>query len=903
MTLGELWRRMLHLVRGSRASDELREEMQLHVEMRAEANRRAGMDGADAEFAARRQFGNQVALRADSRESWGFAWPEETLRDLRYALRRLVQRPGFALAVIGVMALGIGATTAMFSAVDAAMLRPLPFPNAGQLVDLKEIDVPFDPGTVLPTGGSSSASFRYNVQGVMFSDVAEMRDVFSHIAAYAAGGLNLADAEHPLRLKAGVVTVDFFRTLGVAPETGRTFAASEGVPNGPNVVVLSYGLWQRLYAGRDALNTTIKLSNSTYTVIGVMPRGFSFPSESDLWIPMSLPTTFATYSAFSGFLAASVIARVAPGVKVGVASDRLLARWKQVAAAETPIDGKFRPAGDKAKELRESGALTSLQRGLVGSQRTALLMLLSATVLLLLIACANVTNLLLSHAVARRHEIALRAVLGASRGRIVQQLLTESVVLACTGAALGVALAPALLGVVRVLMPAELAGVAPAHLDLRVLAFATVLALATGIAFGLWPALGITREAPAETIKSGSRSATSRHGALGRRALAGTELALTLILLVGAGLMLRSFQRVMELNTGMQTDRVGTLEMVFPKSAGDRSRRLHVIDDILARLSAMPGISAAGVVNDLPMSVGGRIAAGITVAGAPAPKGDGSTYVRLLMANSGYFEALGIPLKHGRLFTAADDSLAPQVVVINETMARNYWAGADPVGRTFTAMGPAPITVIGVVADVRESLRGAPMKVFPQMYAPVAAQTPDHLAIVARGSLPSKILLARMTEAVRAVDRSQAVFELKMMDEVVGNSVAPRRANTLLVSIFAALALILSAIGVYAVVSHGVAQRTRELGIRTALGANGRDLLSLVARDMVWVTVTGLGVGLAGAWAIARVLESLLYGVTAHDTLTFVIVPLVLVFSAAFATLVPARRAMLVNPADVMRAD
>ncbi len=903
MTLGELWRRMLHLVRGSRASDELREEMQLHVEMRAEANRRAGMDGADAEFAARRQFGNQVALRADSRESWGFAWPEETLRDLRYALRRLVQRPGFALAVIGVMALGIGATTAMFSAVDAAMLRPLPFPNAGELVDLKKIDVPFDPGTVLPTGGSSSASLRYDVHGVMFADVAEMRDVFSHIAAYAAGGLNLADPEHPLRLKAGVVTVDFFRTLGVAPETGRTFAASEGVPNGPNVVVLSYGLWQRLYAGRDALNSTVQLSSAAYTVIGVMPRGFSFPGESDLWIPMSVPITFSTFSAFSGFLAPSVIARVAPGVKVGVASDRLLARWKQAAAAETPIDGKFRPAGDKAKEFRESGALTSLQRGLVGSQRTALLMLLCATVLLLLIACANVTNLLLSHAAARRHEIALRAVLGASRGRIVQQLLTESVVLACTGAALGVALAPALLGVVRVLMPAELAGVAPAHLDLRVLAFATVLALATGIAFGLWPALGITREAPAETIKSGSRSATSRRGALGRRALAGTELALTLILLVGAGLMLRSFQRVMELNTGMDTDRVGTLEMVFPKSAGDRSRRLQVIDDILARLLTMPGISAVGVVNDLPMSVGGRVAVGITVEGAPKPKGDGTTFVRWLMANSGYFEALGIPLKHGRLFTAADDSLAPKVVVINETMARSYWAGADPVGRTFTAMGPTPITVIGVVADVRESLRGAPMKVFPQMYAPVAAQTPDHLAIVARGSLPPKILLARMTEAVRAVDRSQAVFELKMMDEVVGNSVAPRRANTLLVSIFATLALILSAIGVYAVVSHGVAQRTRELGIRTALGANGRDLLSLVARDMVWVTVTGLGVGLAGAWAIARVLESLLYGVTVHDTLTFVTVPLVLVVSAAFATLVPARRAMFVNPADVMRAD
>ena len=903
MTIGELWRRAVNLAHRSRVSDELREEMQMHVDLRAAANRASGGSGAEADVAARRRFGNQASLRAESRDAWGFVRTEEWLRDLRHAVRRLVQRPGFSLAVIGVLALGIGATTAMFSAVDAAMLRPLPFPNAGQLVTLNSINIPFDPGPGgSAAGGSFAGAIRWQEHAITFADVADMRGVFSHVAAYAAGGLNLADPNHPLRLKAGVVTADFFETLGVAPEIGRTFTAAEGVPNAPNVVVLSYGIWRRLYAGRDVLNTAVLLSNTPYTVVGVMPRGFGFPSESDLWIPMSVPNTFATFAAFPGFLGTSVIARVAAGVSVSAASSVLLGRWDQLAATEAPIDGKVRPARQQAEELRKSGALAPLQRDLVGDRHTALLVLLGATVLLLLIACANVTNLLLAQAAARRHEIAVRAVLGASRGRIVRQLLTESIVLACAGAALGVALAPALLAVVRVLMPADLVSVAPVHVDLRVLAFAAALAVVTGIVFGLWPALGVTRDSPAETIKSGGRSATSRGATLGRRTLAGAELALTLILLVGSGLMLRSFQRVMALGTGMATDRVGTLELVFPRSAGDRARRLQKVDEILARLSAVPGIAAVGIVNDLPMRTGNIFAVGITVAGAPMPKGDGHTFVRQLTANSGYFTALGIALRRGRLFTAADDSLAPHVALVNETMAKSYWGSVDPVGRTFTTMDPAPITVIGVVADVRESLRTL-NKVLPQMYSPIAVQTPDNLAIVARGALPPAVLLARMTEAVRAVDRSQAIYNVKMMDDVVSNSVAPRRANTQLVSAFAIVALILSAVGVYAVVSHGVAQRTRELGIRAALGAGSRDLLSLVARDMVWVTATGVGVGIGGAWVLSRVLESLLYGVTAHDLTTFVVVPIVLVIPAAIATLIPAWRATRVDPADVMRAD
>jgi putative ABC transport system permease protein len=898
MTIGELWRRVAHLMRGSRASDDLREEMRLHMELRAEANRRVGVSDADATIEARRRFGNQSAMRASSRDAWGFAWTEEAMRDLRHAWRRLGQRPGFSFAVIGVLALGIGATTAMFSAVDAAMLRPLPFPNPGELVALNDVSVPYDFGP-----GSPNVKAQAD-HTVLISDVEELHDVFSHVAAYATGGLNVADPDHPQRIKGAMVSSGFFATMGVEPALGRSFAGLEVAAHGPNVVILSYGLWQRLYAGSDALGATIQLGNSSYAIIGVMPRGFSFPEESDAWFPMPVPVAGERLSVFPNLFGTPVIARIAAGVDPRIASTRLLGLWDRMAAAEPPIDGSGHPGAQRAQEMRKAGAITPLQRDLVGTQRTALLVLLGATGLLLLIACANVTNLLLGHAAARRHEIAIRAVLGASRWQIIQQLLTESVVLAGLGAALGVVLAPALLGAARVLMPANLAGIAPAQIDARVLGFATALALVTGIGFGLWPAVGITSDPLAESIKTGGRTATSRGAVFGRRILAGAELALTVILLVGSGLMLRSFQRVMALDTGMETHRVGTLEMVFPRSAGDRAHRLQKVDDILERISAMPGVAAAGAVSELPMRVANRIAVNISVAGAPNPNPKrGGSAVRLITASPGYFDAMGIALKRGRLFNAADDSLAPPVAIISEKMAKQFWGNIDPLGRTFMAMDTIPITVVGIAADVRESLRGSRMETFAQMYSPMTDRTLANIAIVARGPLGGPQLLARMSEAVRAVDRSQAIYNVKMMDEIVSNSVAPRRANTLLVSIFAIIALVLSAIGVYAVVSHGVAQRTRELGIRTALGATGRDLLSLVARDMAWVTVTGLAVGVGGAWALAHVLESLLYSVTAHDTATFVLVPIVLAFAAAVATLVPARRATRVNPADVMRAD
>jgi predicted permease len=836
---------------------------------------------------------------------WGLGSLDDLGQDIRYAARRLRHRPGFAIAVIGVLALGIGATTAMFSAVDAAMLRPLPFPRPQELVTLPQVDVPFDPGT-----NGEPLQLRRPGPGQQFPkspnhqldvyDVVAMRAQFSHVAAWASGGLTLSDPEHPRRLNVGVVTADFFTTLGVPAAIGRAFVADEGRPGGPKVVVLSEGLWQRQFGGKEMLQHTVLLNNKPYLVVGIMPRGFSFPKQSDIWIPMSLPTTFETFDAFRGFLPSQVLARLAPGTTVDLASKQLIAEWQR-GISRDPTAANASDLPGIVNDLRRVGAAIPLQQSLLGDRRTALMMLLGATGLLLLIACANVTNMLLSQAIVRRREIAVREVLGATRARMIRQLLAESALLALTGALLGLILAPASLGLLRTLLPAALAGVAPAQLDLRVLIFAALLGLATGTAFGLWPALRTSGGALSETIKAGSGHGTTSGGANHiRRGLVATELALTLVLLVGAGLMLRSFQQLMGLDRGMNTEHVGTLEMSFRGAAGGRAATLRLIEPVLERLQATPGVAAAGVVNDLPLGSGGGISVTITVDGGPEPKGDDRPGARLLMASGNYFKTMSIPLLAGRSFRSADDTLAPPVAIISAGMAKAYWPGGNALGRTFRVFGP-PVTVIGIVADVREITLDRDPR--PQMYFSIYAETPMNVALVARGALPSQALLTAMQAAVHAVDPSQAVYHVRTMDAVLSTSVAPRRTNTLLISLFAGLALLLASLGVYAVVAHSVAQRSREFGIRSALGATGFDLLSLVSREMAWVTAIGLAAGLAGAWALARVAESLMYGVTPHDPLTFIVVPLVLLVPVVLATLLPARRALRVNPAEVMRAE
>ena len=889
---GTFLRRLSYFLRRDRLSADLAEEMRLHVELREESLRRSGADPSDAHFAARRRFGNQTSLHQRSRDMWGFDALDRFRQDVRYAVRRLIQRPGFSIAVISVLALGVGATTAMFSAVDAAMLRPLPFREPEQLLTLRGVEIPY---------GEESGEKRTMIN---IDDIPGLGgEVFTSAAAYASGGLNLADPERPQRVKVGVVTSDFFTTLGIPPAHGRSFTAEEGTPSGPPVAVLSHALWMRQYGGKDVLGHRIQLGSRSYEIVGIMPERFSFPAESDLWIPMTVPTTRLTFEAFRGWLPSSVIARMAPGVTIETAEQRLRARWQQLLAENPPVPGRSTNLQGMLEEMSRTSASTPLQQELVGDRRSALLVLLGATGLLLIIACANVTNLLLSHATMRRREIAVREVLGATRGRLIRQLLTESLVLSATGTALGVALAPIALAAMTAIMPAALAGVAPATVDLRVLGFAAMLALITGIGFGLWPALGGTREAPMETIKSGGGTgATALGSGRARRVLVVAEIALTFVLLVGAGLMLRSFERLMNLDAGLVRERVGTLELSFVRGT-PAPVRLGRIEEMLARVSSAAGIEAAGVVNDLPLRGGGGLAISVNIDDPAVPKRPGMQFARWLIASRDYFPTLGIGILRGRNFAPTDDARGPRVAIISASMAKELWSGVDPLGRTFRSGAPddPPVTVIGIASDVREE--SLEKDAGAQMYFPIYNETPERVAIVARSSLPPATLLERMVDAVRAVDPAQAVYNVRMMDDVIGASVAPRRTNTVLISAFATLALLLASLGVYGVISYGVAQRSRELGIRAALGATASDLMSLVSREMLWVVGIGLLVGATGAWLLARVMTTLVYGVDTHDLATFAIVPVVLAIAAGAATLGPAWKARRVDLVEVLRAE
>ncbi|HKS04764.1 MAG TPA: ABC transporter permease [Gemmatimonadaceae bacterium] len=894
--IATLLRRVWLLVRRDAASRELEEEMRLHRELRAESLRDAGVDAREANAAAARRFGNATTTTERARDEWGFASMNDLLQDLRYATRRLVQRPGFTLSVVGILALGIGATTAMFSAVDAAMLKPLPFERASELVAPVGINIPFDPGPGQKWRGDGPALATFDIKNLQ-----AMPETFASVAAYAAGGLNLADEEQPLRVSAGVVTADFFKTLGVSPLKGRTFRPEDGVPGAPSVVVISWGLWQRQFGGADVVGKSIPLSARKYEIVGVMPRGFSFPKESDLWIPMSIPTTFETFASFRGWLPATVIARVAPGVSTAAADARLFAKWEQYIASLPREPGKRHSMEATFDDVRTRGAAPALQATLIGDRKRGLLVLLGATGLLLLIASVNVTSLLLSHGASRRRELAVRAVLGATRGRVVRQLLSESVLLSATGAIIGIALAPLLLRILTALMPPALAGLAPPHIDVRVLAFATVLGVLTGLAFGLWPAFGATRDVSATAIKAGGGHGATAAGT--RRAqhfLVAAEIALTTMLLVGAGLMLRSFDQLARTDSGFDARQTATLEFSFSRGSATPAERGTRLEAIVDRLNDVAGISAAGVTTDLPLRADGGIAISVKSDNPAVTVKD--PFVRMLAASEDYFTAMGIALKRGRFFTRADNAPGANVAIINEAMAHAFWPGLNPVDRTFTWGGDSlPIRIVGVVASVRES--GLEHEAPTQMFFPIRANNPMNVAIVARGTLSPSALLAQLTTAVGAVDPSQAVHNVRMMRDVIGASVASRRANTTLIVLFGALGLVVSVLGVYAVTSYAVAQRARELGIRAALGATRRDLLRHIGGNMTWVTIVGVAAGAGLAWSLSKVMSGLLYGVTTHDAATFIAAPFALVLAVVVATLVPARRATRVNPVEVMRAE
>lgn len=795
-------------------------------------------------------------------------------QDLRFALRQLRSHPGFTAVVLLTLGLGIGANTAMFSVVDAVLLRPLPYPEASRLVLLQGHKEGI---------GNEAASVPD------FLDWKAQSRSFSGMTAFAGASLNLAasDGRPPQRLVAARVTSDFFRTLGVAPSPGRGFTAQEDRPGAGKVVVLGRSLWKdRFGADPDVIGRAVTLNGEPYTVVGIAAPGFEFPSWAQAWTPVAPQPGSPGQGRRSDFL--GVVGRLAPGVTL------------EAARADMAAIGQRLERQYPATNTGWSVAVTPLRERIVGDVRPALLVLLGAVGLVLLIACANVANLLLARGAARRRELAMRAALGAPRRRLVGQLLAESLVLSVLGAGLGILLTfwatRALVG----LDPGALPRLSEVHLDGAVLLFALGAALVTTVLFGLVPALRLTRTDLRGELVDGARTA----GSIGRgvldRGLVAAQVAIAVVLLVGAGLLIRSFAHLQGVDPGFRARGVLTARVSLPDNRyPDDPRVREFWTSLLARVGRLPGVTEAGVTTDLPLQSGSYLS--FRVQGRPAPGRDEVQDAVVCSVGGDYFQALGIPLVRGRLPDARDGPGDRPVAVIDRAMARRYWGEHDPIGDRISFDGNRWYTIVGVVGSVRTESLDRPG--YPHAYLSVL-QSPRHgMALALRTDGDPTALAGAVRAAVGALDPTLPVYSLRSMREIVETSILRPRFDVATLATFAALALLLALIGIYGVLSYAVSRRLRELGVRMVLGADRGATIRFVLRLGMTPVLAGVAVGLAGAVLAVRVLSGLLYGVSPLDPVTFVLVPAALVAVAALACWLPAWRATRVDPVHALRSE
>jgi len=810
------------------------------------------------------------------------------LFDLRYGLRTLLKRPGFTAVAVLTLALGIGANTAIFSAVNAVLLRDLPFEEPDRLamvwLDNARLGVRQDI--------TSYPNFLDWREGAVSEQA-----VFDDMAVYTVRRHNLTGEGEPERVRIAHVMAGFFELLGVAPGRGRVFTPEEDRPGNAQVVILSHGLWQRRYgADPDLVGGTVRLDGLEHTVVGVMPAGFSFP-EVQLWVPLAPAEERTTEEGRYQFWLYTV-GRLKEGVsprRAQVAMDDVAARL----AAEHP---DMKGYGVYVQPLREY---------LAGDVGPALLVLLAAVASVLLIACANVANLLLVRAASREREVAIRTALGAGRGRIVRQLLTESTVLSAVGGALGLLLAVWGVDVLLRFCPPELAGELAAGggvtVDGRVLLFTLVVSLGTALIAGLLPAFQASRTELTPALKEGGRGSTGgRRGQRTRQVLVVAEVAAALVLLIAAGLLVRSFLSLQEVEPGLRTDGVLLVNLSLPRSSYDEGAKVsHFYRELERRTAGLPGVEsvASGSLVLLPELTN---SAAITVEGKPDPPPEQRVEVAYDAVTPGYFETLGIPRVRGRIFTPQDGP-EPTIVVINEAMARRYWPGEDPVGRRFQfgsaeeAEDDSWITVVGVVADARRTAlekEARPSVFFPHTVFPIRGMT----LLVRTGGDPLA-LADSVRRQVHALDPELPVDRVTTLAAQVEERVAPRRFHSLLLGLFSGLALVLALVGIYGVISYRVSESRSEIGIRMALGAHTRQVMAwVVGRGLVLVAL-GVAVGLIAAVFVTRFLAGFLYGITPRDPLTYGVLIGLLVLVGTAATLLPARRAAKTDPLEVLRAE
>ena len=852
------------------------EEMEFHIESMTQELAAQGMSEPDARAAARRKFGNMTQKSEDARSSWIARWMSDLTQDLRHSFRGMRRDTGFTAFTILIAGLGIGASSTVFSVVNAMLLRPLPFHDPGRLVWI--------------TNGDDWTS----TQSEHYSDLRELNRSFADLAGWSAfyrvGDEELTGNGEPERLTSVPVTGNFFAVLGVQPAIGRSFTAEEcqGRYSAPPAMLLSYSFWRRRFASDPTVvGRTLTLNNGPVTVVGVLPASFDFGSvfapgtPVDIFVPWPLnDKTKPTGNTLK------IIGRLKPGASVPGAQAELTMLGKQL-DSQHPERNPIVPR------------LTPLEQHVSGSVSPALFVLACAVGVVMLIVCANLSNLQLARLGTRQKEMTLRAALGAGRSRLLRQMLTESVALSCCGAVLGLALAFAGTRELAHLQAFNLPLLGSVRIDGSALLFTLLAAVASGVLFGLLPALRVTVLSLHEGMQDASRgSSGGKRHAWVRNGLVVSEIAFACILLVGAGLLIRSFLRVLDVNLGFQPERAAALRIDPSFRISSLAQQNSFIDEVLNRARSVPGIVSAGITDVLPLRDDRSWA--VQARGQVYGKGHWPPEPFIRVVSDGYFEAAGISLRLGREFTERDRASSESVVVINETLARMLWPGQNPVGQMVTTDGGR--RVVGVVADVRhtalESLGG------PEMYLPMR-QTRDYAAmqLVVRTALPPDSLAAGIRMVLRPLDPNLPVRDFVTFQDLVDRAVSPRRFLALLLAGFAAFALILASLGIYAVISYSVSQRVQEIGIRMALGASAADLQSRILLRTLGLAALGLALGMAGSRALSTALGSLLFGITTGDPLTFIEVGTLLIAVAAIAGYIPAWKASRIDPMVALRSN
>jgi putative ABC transport system permease protein len=817
---------------------------------------------------------------------------ETLLRDIRFGIRSLLKRPGFAAVTVLTLALGIGANATIFSVVNSVLLRPLPYQQADRLVQVN---------------GSLPAFPQMGLSQMEFVRLRNESKSFAQVGAYQSGTLTLTGSGEPERVRITGVSDNFFTLLGVKPQIGRAFIQGEDEQSRSNVAMLTHEFWRSHFAANpNVLDQAITLGGNSLNIIGVLPAEFQSPADLqngvDAQVIVPLGLNMASLNLGSHGL--NTVARLRDGVSASAAASEtnlIIGRVVTENPSYYPTDGSFHTY------------TTSLHEAIVGNVRLALLVLLGAVAFVLLIACANVANLLLARGEARQKEISIRAALGASRGRIIRQLLAESLLLALIGGAAGLMLAWSGLGLLVALNPGNIPRLEQISLEPRVLLFTLGLSLATAFVFGLAPAFHSAKSDLHSTLKAAGRSSTAMRGRLGPF-LVVSELALAMLLLVGAGLLMKSFWRLEHVNTGLRVDNVLTMRLSLPPSAYKQSQQVVAFyDRVLESVKAVPGVEAAAVTGSLPLS-GNDSDTMMEIEGRPFDAEGMRMSTDYRVVTSDYFRVIGAPLLRGRAFSESDQEGKPLVALVNEAIARNHWPNEDPVGKRIRLLDAPPaqattsfMTIVGVVANAKN--RGLAEDTRQEIYVPfsqhgtsiagLGLQRSTNLTV--RTSVVPLSVAAAVKEKVWAVDRNVPIANVQTMEQLVQSGVLQQRFYTILLGIFAFVAVSLGAIGIYGVISFAVGQRTQEFGIRMALGARGIDILRLVLRSGLAFTLIGIGLGLAGAVALTRVMSSLLFQVSATDPFTFGLVALVLAGVAVLACYIPARRATKVDPLVALR--